>query len=167
MNISQEQYDAYVRAEDNWYKLIFTRASPLDSYENVRFAWPNDSQAASLKEIYRQLSTLGPNSTPIDRLNVRQTIDSSISTAGMLDLFNSEPFRRNLDPTLLSILDSIESVSTETSIFVPPAGSPPNFYQVYTQQNTNPTPTPSPSTPLPPVPSSPTSGSTTSPTLLS
>ena len=159
MTISQEQYDAYVRAEDAWYKRIFTRDSPLDSYENVGFAWPNDSQAASLKEIYRQLSTLGPNSTPIDRLNVRQTIDSSISTAAMLALFNSEPFRINLDPTLLSILDSIKTVSTGTSIFVPPAGSPPNFYQFYAQQNINPTPDPSPSNPSPPLSSGPTSGS--------
>lgn len=157
MIITQNQYEDYVRAEDAWYKRIFT-ISPLTDYNTVRAAWPNIDGVTPLKEIYRQLNTLGPNSTPIDRLNVRQTVNSLLYSSELRSLITSEPFLESLDIELKSIINSIQNAATGDR-FVPPANSPANFYQTYIEQQINP-----PSSPVPSSGGSTTPSTTTPPT---
>lgn len=176
MTISQEQYDAYVRAEDAYYLRRFTTRE-YASYDAVLNLLHNarnrirgrgliqEKSILDLASFYSSMSFVNNNpqvvtNSPQDRLHIRSIVYDFLYYHADSSLGNLESISEYF-PESQNILDLINSIKN-TPPFTPPAGSPADFYSTYIGQSLN--PTPSSSTPSPPVPSSPTSGSTTSPT---
>lgn len=166
MTITQEQYDAYVEAEDNYYLRRFTTReyATYTAVQNLLRSALNeiekDKQVENMGRLISFYSRLASNDTiPDYRIYLRSlvnSIDSSTAFASLTSYIPSSSISAEVKSDILDLISSIEDHSS----FVPPEGSPANFYQTFIDQRRA---TSNPSTPSSPTTTPISNTSTTTP----
>lgn len=142
MTITQQQYDAYVRAENNYYLQRFTtrKYESYDAVENLldelsrnpRIGGTQRTDIQDFLSFYRYVSSSEKARNPIYRLDLKTSIDNFItsSTFTFLKGFFFSPGVANTEDVFDDFGDLLDSIE-DTPPFVAPGESPANFYQTY------------------------------------